>query len=1060
MPQRPAKVTRPHPSDLVRREQALAALTDHGARALWLWGPPGAGKTALANLWLDTLGTPPDACAWLQVDSTDHDPAGTFHYLGLATPGGAEGLPKADAEQLTALETFARTFFRAWFGRFPEGGVVVLDDCHAADQLAGFATILSVLVDSLPAHVRLLCLSRAEPPNALARAVAYRTLGVIGPDALLLPKDDAIALARARGLTDADRAAALLEKSEGWLAGFTLMVENAVHGSETPAFGADPDRETLFGFFVTEILASVPVALRGGLARIAVMPDITLEEAAVLGGGPAAADLLGRLHERRLFIDRRPLTTGDGNRVEVFRFHALLAGFLDDMLTRDLPANDIAALRVRGARLLEARGSIEDAFALVCRARAWDEATRIVLTHAEALLGQGRWETVTGWIMAIPETEREAEPWLLYWWGVALIAIQPTSARGVLERAFHRFLAIGNRDGQALAAAGVMWSHNYEGFSTHVMDEWFAHLEQLLTGDAGFASPTTALVTWAGFLAGAIWVRPDHSLIETAKARVIEMISDPAIDPNRRAGAGISVVHYLTLTGRFEEGWAVQMTLDTLQSSGLLSPVNRCHWLAIRGLRHYFLGDSVTALIDLQASRRLGEEVGLPMAELISMPFEAWQHLMIGQSDEAATIIELVRHRVQHEWAYLMSAYQISASMLHSQRGAWPIARQHAIEAMEAVRRANSRLTVTIWAGIAAAAFADADDFSGAQALVDEGRTARAGTYYTCYDAVFVFAEAWIAWRQGNRDAARGKLRECLERILQRPVEGNFIRWHQRAAPVLLAEALRSDIQASVASELIQRWHFRPPLDAPDRWPWRVRIRVFGPLSVEVDNAPLPAGRKTPRRLLDLLCLLVLAGSNGMSVAALGDSLYPEQDGDAAAGAVRQGIHRLRQWLRLPEAVTISIAGSVHLDPTLVWTDHAAFVRRSQAREDDPVAQARYLLDLHTGPLLPTCEHLPLVLAERTRIAQRLVQRAREAGDGLAERGAHLEAADLWARALEVDPVAEPLWQRLIQAHARRGDAAEATAALRRCTTALREHLGRAPSSETLAIAKAMGVVS
>lgn len=1059
MPQRPAKVTRPHPSDLVRREKALAMLVEHDARALWLWGPPGAGKTALANLWLDALGTPAEACAWLQIDSTDHDPAGTFHYLGLATPGGAEGLPKADAEQLTALETFARTFFRAWFSRFPEGGVVVLDDCHAADHLPGFGTILSVLVDSMPAHVRLLFLSRGEPPNSLARAVAYRALGVIGPEALLLAPEDAIVLARARGLTDAVRAAALLQKSEGWLAGFTLMVENAVHGTGAPAFGTDPDRETLFGFFVTEILASVPEALRGGLARIAVMPDVTLGEAANLGGGAAAADLLGRLHERRLFIDRRPLTTADGHRLQVFRFHALLAGFLDDMLARDLPANEIAALRVQGARLLEARGSIEDAFALVCRAQAWGEATRIVLTHAEALLGQGRWETVTGWILAIPETHREAEPWLLYWWGTALFSIQPSSARVVLERAFHRFLAIGDRDGQALAAAGVMWSHNYEGFSTHVMDDWFDHLERLLTGDEGFASPTTALVTWAGFLAGAIWVRPDHPLLETAKARVIEMINDPSIDPNRRAGAGISVAHYLSLTGRFEEGWTVQVTLDALYASGTLSPVNQCHWLMIRGFRHYYLGDHVTALANLKTSRELGAEVGLPMAELITLPFEAWQHLVIGQSDEAASIIEVVRHRVQHEWAYLMGSYQLCASMLHTQRGAWAIARQHAIDSMEAVRRCNSRFTVTVWAGISAAALADADDFVGAQALVDEARAARAGTYYTCYDALFLFAEAWIAWRQGNREGALGKLRESLERILHRPVEGNFLRWHYRSAPVLLAEALRSDIQASVASELIQRWHFRPPVDAPDRWPWRVRIRVFGPLSVEVDNAPLPAGRKTPRRLLDLLGLLVLAGSNGMSVAALGDSLYPEQEGDAAAGAVRQGIHRLRQWLRLPEAVTISIAGSVHLDPTLVWTDHAALVRRSQHRDDDAVAQARDLLDLHTGPLLPSCEHLPLVLAERARIAQRIVQRAREAGDGLAARDAFSEAADLWTRAIEVDPVAEPLWQRLIQAHARRGDAAEAAAALRRCTDALREHLGRTPSTETLAIARAMGVV-
>jgi DNA-binding SARP family transcriptional activator len=244
------------------------------------------------------------------------------------------------------------------------------------------------------------------------------------------------------------------------------------------------------------------------------------------------------------------------------------------------------------------------------------------------------------------------------------------------------------------------------------------------------------------------------------------------------------------------------------------------------------------------------------------------------------------------------------------------------------------------------------------------------------------------------------------------------------------------------------------PLQSPEALdrPQPVRIRTLGRFELEVDGEPVHFDRKAPRRVLELLKCIVAFGTGGATCNAVASALWPDSEGDAARSALEVTLHRLRKILRHKPAAPLS-NGVVHLEPSAVWIDAVAFEELADRANGEHGAvdldAARRALALYRGSFLQNDEETAWLLPRRDRLRSRYVRLAMRAAQHCHQSGDPGQAAEIYAAALEAEPLVEDLYRRLMLCLAWQHRRAEALDAYRRCRNMLAVVFGAAPSQET-----------
>ena len=872
----------------------------------------------------------------------------------------------------------------------PSGpALIVIDDFHALEGTAAEAAFAR-FVDFAPAWLSPLVATRVAPGLNLTRLRLAGDLLELGPDDLRFRSWEVEQLFRDvyhDPVPPADLAV-LARRTEGWAAGLQLfhLATRGRSATERRRLlgGPGSSGRILREYLAQNVMVDLPPELRSFLLDTCVLGRLSGPLCDRLRGTGGGGAFLAELARRGVFTAPAEDQAG----ADAYRYHEVLRQHLDRMLVEEVGEATARERHAEAGRLLELEGWMPEALRAYCRAEDWDAVRRLLGGNGEELAAGA-----AGWIDAMPPAIERHDPW------VALAGARHARNAGRFSAA----LAAYARAEDGLAPARSAEVPRRERL---MLAAWVDHaaippmdatgllrtglVKEPLTAAreaARIDDPVAPLVR--GLLALASG-EPVHAARHLAGA-----IDDEAAGPIARAAAELGVAVAVVLGGSPSDGRDFDAAAESAERAGV-------PWLArlARDLRRVLgpapgpgsAGSTPHAAAPAHAADRALEDAE-PWSEALVALATAWT-APYGAPD-AADDAEVAADRLRRLGAGVLEAWARSIGALAAACAGSPDARDQVLAA-ESLGRATG---VPATRGLAQASLL----------ALGEGDAAGAGTA----GAASGHGVAVPRWATGGRAGANAPADAATDLV---PVEAGA------------------------------------PLDGrPGRL---VRIRTFGGCALEVEGRRVPLEGAKPR-VRSLFRLLALQAGGLVHREVIQETLWPDADAAAGARSLHVALSALR---RLLDDVAQPVGGRLVVregdayrldvepdDVDLGRFEWAIAMGRAARARGGAVSRALdEAIRLYAGDLMP--EEGPAEWVAERRDACRV--KAIEAARGLAEEAllANDPAAAIRACrfGLELDRCQDALWQLLIVARERAGEAGAASRDRREYALVL-EELGVAP---------------
>ena len=816
-----------------------------------------------------------------------------------------------------------------------------------------------------------------------------------------------------------------------------------------------PDHGSTFGYFAAQVFERLPKDTRKFLLATSILPQVPISVARELTGNPDAGRILEDLYKRHLFTHRR------AGAEPIYWYHALFREFLQAKSVALIEKTEFRETQRRAARLLEARQDVDNAFLLFHDTRDWSAAQRLIERHAETLLGHGRGNVLRDWILALPDGIVEDAPWLLYWLGMSLLAVEQKQARGQLERAFGQFAAQSDHIGQALSAAGVVDSYFFEWSDFKPMRRWVDTLEPLLERARFSISATIERRIFSSLLIGMLYVAPGHRLLPYVVNRVTEML-DEDMDVNTKVSIAHSLLSYGNIACDIECAKIAIARAEPLLSHPDLTPFNRVWWYLRKGYYCSVIGKYQEGIDALNRATKISEEhglLGLRRTLLLINSYQISGCAMVGDMRNA---------RRWHEHMLAMAAperpmdqWHVTQSRVHLEcaNGNYDAVAEYSRKATEEAAGAGMPYIEMLGVEHEVAGLAIIGEVQRLEQQLSRLRRMIVGTCFEFIECQARLIESYVELVHGNFERGCKLLKEAVVFAREKQFVYTLMARYSMVTSYLFAEALREGVEVAYVTDVIRRLQIRPPVEAPESWPWPIRIYTLGRLEVGRDGEKLELSGSAPRKVLALLKEIVAGGGEPVSASQLMDALWPDEEGDAARKSLDVSLVRLRKLLGSTDTVVVRDE-HVGLNPEICWVDAWTFSRLGELAEynhGDPKRLGARALELYRGSFLPGEEESKQIVVGRLKLRDKLARLISALGGLYEDEQAFDKALDCYRHGIEADELAEEFYQGVMRCHAAMGRPAEGMAAYRRLRQTLSVVLGVQPSESSEQLKQLLG---
>ncbi|HEY3232301.1 MAG TPA: AAA family ATPase, partial [Roseiflexaceae bacterium] len=391
------------PAALVVRErllQQLDAALSH--RLTMLSASAGWGKTTLLSA---CAARHPRPVAWVSLDELDNDLTrfwvALIAALRTCVPAvGAVALAMLHAPQPPPLSAILTTLLNDLAAvAEPAPILLILDDYHVIAEPA-IHEALTFWLEHLPTHLHLLLASRVDPDLPLARWRVQGQLAEIRAADLRFTEAEATTFftqALGDGLAEED-VRRLAQRTEGWIAGLQLAALAMRQRDDRASFvqGFTGSHRYVLDYIEEEILQRQPLSVQRFLLQTAVLPRLNAALCAALTDDPTSQQMLEWLERNNLFVV--PL---DEQR-QWYRVHDLVREVLLARLQASEPEL-VPRLHQRAAHWYAAQDELREAIAHALAAADFAYAADLMERIAAQIWLSGEAETLSRWIMALPD---------------------------------------------------------------------------------------------------------------------------------------------------------------------------------------------------------------------------------------------------------------------------------------------------------------------------------------------------------------------------------------------------------------------------------------------------------------------------------------------------------------------------------------------------------------------------------------------------------------------------------------------------------------------------------
>lgn len=384
--------------------------------------PAGFGKTSLLCEWMLQSGC---RVAWLTLDEEDNDPTRFWAYFIAALQTLQEDLGENARAALSAQTQSAQppelflTILLNEIAGFSDPFALVLEDCHLINNPAIHAG-LTFLIDHLPAQIHLIITSRADPSLPLPRWRAGSRLAEIRADDLRFTQEETSSFLteRLRLPLSSEEVAALVERTEGWIAGLQLAALSMQGRKDIVAFVADftGSNHYIVDYLTDEILQRQPEGVQSFLLRTSILDRLCAQLCEAVTGQHGSQELLEYLEHANLFL--QPM---DDQR-HWYRYHQLFVEMLRNRLRQQQPEL-VPGLQHRASEWYEENGLLDDAIRHALAGKDFERAADLVEATANTTFWRRSEITLMlTWLEALPDdlVRRRPRLCLFHTWGLLL----------------------------------------------------------------------------------------------------------------------------------------------------------------------------------------------------------------------------------------------------------------------------------------------------------------------------------------------------------------------------------------------------------------------------------------------------------------------------------------------------------------------------------------------------------------------------------------------------------------------------------------------------------------